>query len=287
MERDQNSYRKKNELDKKIVKNNKEIMKIKPKCLDLRKKRLGRTDGLDSLIDDLLKKEANIYREAYHGGEMNGVCVRRFLEQSSFLMDKMTELVCERRNINNGRRRYDNRCTSEELKETLNTYNDLFRVMDLVFSLLRIPAPTKYDIKNAKKAVAKLEEIWRGLNISETPKAHILFKHTVLQYELFGGIADKVEDFVEKSHQVGKRLEYLTSRLPSGDYQRKQHIHFQRMWMHQDPRVEQQILNVHTSRKRKISNPSMKSFEVKRQCRLLLRATTKQEIVNQSHFKEI
>ena len=86
----------------------------------------------------------------------------------------------------------------------MNTYRDLFRVMDLLFSLLRVPAPTKHDIKNAKRAVAKLEQLWRTLRMSETPKAHIIFKHTVQQYELFGGIADKVEDFVEKAHQVGK-----------------------------------------------------------------------------------
>ena len=260
---------------------------MKQKCSNIRKKWVGRVNGLDTLFDNLLKTEANIYREAYHGGDLNGVCVRRFLEQSTNLMQKITCLVSERRDETNGRTEYDNRCTKEELKKVMGTYSDLFSVMDLLFSLLRIPAPTENDIKNAKKAVARLEQLWRELNMSETPKAHIIFKHTVVQYEYFGGIADKAEDFIEKSHQTGKRLEYLTSRLPSGDYQRKQLLHFEKMWMQQDPDVVMQINHVRTSSKRKIKHPLMNSLKMKRQCRLLQRTKTKEEIVNQSHFEEI
>ena len=57
----------------------------------------------------------------------------------------------------------------------MNTYSDLFRVMNLAYSLLQIPAPTKNEIKDAKKAVARLEQLWRQLKISETPKAYILY----------------------------------------------------------------------------------------------------------------
>jgi hypothetical protein len=271
-----------NELEKEIVENNIPLHKVKKRCVDLRKKRVGSTNGLDTVIDQMLKREANIYREAYHGGDLNGVCVRRFLEQSSFLMDNITALVCERRNEDNGRVEYDNRCEEEELKTHMSTYRDLYSAMDLVFSLLRVPAPNSYDIKNVKKAVARLEQLWRKLGINETPKAHIMFKHTVQQYELFGGIADKAEDFVEKSHQVGKRLDYLTNRLPSGGYKRKQLLHFKRMWMQQDPCVIEQIHQVHTSRKRKIRHPSNKSISIKRECRLLLREKTKKKIDNET-----
>ena len=288
MEDCESTFGRKKKLEKSKVSNNKDITKFKKKCSNLRKKkRVGRIGGLDALFDNILKTDANIYREAYHGGELNGVCVRRFLENSTVLMKKITALVSERRDKDDGRTGYDNRCTSEELDKTMGTYSDLFRVMDLLFSLLRIPAPTVNDIKNAKKTVAQLEQLWKQLNISETPKAHIIFKHTVVQYEYFGGIADKAEDFVEKAHQIGKRLEYLTSRLPSGDYKRKQLIHFQRMWMQQDPDVEMQINNVRTSSKRKLRHPLRNSSRIKRECRSLLRTKTKEEIVNQSHFEVI
>jgi hypothetical protein len=275
------------ELDMERIANNKDTVKPKKRLAHLRKIWLGHMHGLDADIDSMLKVEANIYRESYHGGDLNGVCVRRFLEQSTYLMGRIKAMACERRNVNIGREGYDNRCSNEELKKMLDTYSKLFQVMDLLFSLFRIPGPTVYDIRNAKKTVESLEQLWNELGISVTPKAHIIFKHTVHQYEFFGGIADKLEDFVEKSHQTGKRLEYTTSRLPSGDYKRKQMIHFQRMWMLQDPDVLKQTSDIHTLSKRKINHPLVTSLTRKRQCRLLLRTKTKEEIVNQSHFEEI
>ena len=70
--------------------------------------------------------------------------------------------------------------------------------MDLSFLLLWIPALTVYDIKNAKKAMTALELLRKELGMNITLKAHIMFKHTVHQYDFFRGIVDKAEDFVEK-----------------------------------------------------------------------------------------
>ena len=205
------------DIDKKRVLKNKEINNHKKVDKNLRQKRVGLANGLDTLIDDVLKKEGNIYREAYHGGELNGVCVRQFLENSVIIMEEIKVLAINRRNMDD--RFYDNRCSIEELRKTLDTYCNLFRVMDLTFSLLRIAAPTKKDIKEAKETIFILDHIWKNLlKISRTPKAHILLNHTLWQYEFYQGIANKCEDFVEKGHQVGKRLEHLTNCLPSGDY---------------------------------------------------------------------
>ena len=99
-----------------------------------------------------------------------------------------------------------------------------------------------------------LEQLWNKIEINITPKAHVMFTHAVEQFEMFGGIADKVEDFIEKAHQLGKKLEYLTSRLPTNCYRRKQLIHINRMWLHQNPDVLQQSKKVLTLSKRKMSN---------------------------------
>ena len=79
------------------------------------------------------------------------VHVRHFLEHSDNIMEKITVVVSERQNKNNGQSVYDNRCTKEELDKIMATYSNLFQVMDVLFALLRIPAPTTYDIINAKK----------------------------------------------------------------------------------------------------------------------------------------
>ena len=83
------------ELNIKRVAINKDIGKLKPRLAHLRKKRLGSVHGIDAQIDSMLKVEANIYREAYHGGDMNGVCVCRFLEQSTYLMERIRVMACE------------------------------------------------------------------------------------------------------------------------------------------------------------------------------------------------
>ena len=59
-----------------------------------------------------------------------------------------------------------------------------------------------------------------------------MFDHTLEQVIEFGGIADKVEDYVEKAHQIGKKLDHFTSRLKSNEYQHKQNIQIKRMLLH-------------------------------------------------------
>ena len=143
-------------------------------------------------------------------------------------------------------------CTKAELTRVFPDYTNLFQVMDLSFSLLRIPAPTKDEIEEAKKTIFVLEQLWNKIEINITPKAHVMFTHAVEQFEMFGGIADKVEDFIEKAHQLGKKLEYLTSRLPTNCYHRKQLIHINRMWLQQNPEVQEQTKQVRTLSKRKL-----------------------------------
>jgi hypothetical protein len=41
--------------------------------------------------------------------------------------------------------------THEELNELIDTYKNLFLVIDLVFSKLRIPGPNDEDMQNAEK----------------------------------------------------------------------------------------------------------------------------------------
>ena len=87
-------------------------------------KRPGSVYVIDTQIDNMFKVEATIYCVAYHaGGAMNGVCVCRFLEQSTFLMERIKVMAYERRNVNSGHTRYDNRCTNEELQTKLDTYS--------------------------------------------------------------------------------------------------------------------------------------------------------------------
>ena len=49
---------------------------------------------------------------------------------------------------------------------------------------------------------------WRELKVPVIPATHLLEDHIISQIiAIGGGIADKTEDHIERSHQTGKRLE--------------------------------------------------------------------------------
>ena len=133
--------------------------------------------------------------------------------------------------------------------------------MHLVFSKLRILDPTKIEIEEIDTAIKGLDKLWRQLDLNITPKMHILTCHTVEQVRLYGGIADKVEDFLEKSHQIGKKLDHLVARMSHQSFRQQEMVKIRRQWLTSDPSVSNQLQSVHlrqkrqrsTSRKRKLT----------------------------------
>ena len=59
-----------------------------------------------------------------------------------------------------------------------------------------------------------------------------MFVHTLQQVIEFDSIADKVEDYVEKAHQIGKKLDHFTSHLKTKEYSHKQNIQIKQMLLH-------------------------------------------------------
>ena len=99
----------------------------------------------------------------------------------------------------------------EYITSIFELFRDLFEVTDVVFYRLRILDPTIVEIEETKKAISVMETLWEKLDLKQGPKLHILFDHTIGQVDDYERIADLVEDFVEKFHQVGKRLDYLVA----------------------------------------------------------------------------
>ena len=66
----------------------------------------------------------------------------------------------------------------------------------------------------------------------------IIIKQQVID---FGGIVDKVKDYVEKAHQIGKKLDHFTSSLKSNEYEHKQNILMKQMLLHCNDDVQEQI----------------------------------------------
>ena len=158
-------------------------------------------------------------------------------------------------------------------------------MLDLVFSLLRTVAPTANEIAEAERSLKVLQALWLNLGFNITPKAHILFYHTLEQFKNYDGIADKVEDFVEKAHQQGKKMEHIVSRMPKQCYIQQQQTIFKRIWTDCNPEVEKQKAAVHkqSRRKRKAAQPKENATRKKKNARKRRRDDT----VQSAFFLEI
>ena len=145
--------------------------------------------SIDNLLFDILEA-SNIKKQHFHGGAMNGVCCRRLLDEVDVVFGKIIKLVIAKVE---GDVEKDN-AEIHKLTEVVYTFKSLFECMDVVFSKLRILAPTDDEIEEMTIAIKALESMWHELDLSVTPKMHILITHTIAQVICFGGIANKVED---------------------------------------------------------------------------------------------
>ena len=87
-----------------------------------------------------------------------------------------------------------------------------------------------------------------------------------------------VEDFVEKYHQTGKKLDYLVARMSSQSYRQKELVKIRRNWMMCDPGIQSQIVSVKSSsrRRRRSSFLPKKKFkkDIKKEKKALKREDT-------------
>ena len=67
--------------------------------------------------------------------------------------------------------------------------------------------------------------------------------------------------FIEKSHQIGKKLDHLVARMSHQSFRQQEMVKIRRQWLTSDPSVSNQLQSVHlrqkrqriTSRKRKLT----------------------------------
>jgi hypothetical protein len=255
-------------LEGKLKEERKTVVSLKTVCVEMKTKRKLDKNGMDSLVEKACGEIANAHPESYHGGAFNGVSCRRILDNAKEVMDKLGEIAESRRKESvraimmrvEGGDSNDTMimiCKEEELTEKISMYTDLLLLMDHAFALIRVVAPLKGEIAQAERAISAFKIQWYKLKLPITPKAHILFKHTVaFMRNTPGGIADKCEDFVEKAHQGGYRLDQLTKTM-SGSFKDQQRTQLSRQWLASEPAVQLQTLKVNKESRRKQSKATI------------------------------
>ena len=61
----------------------------------------------------------------------------------------------------------------------LDQFCSIFKTLDVVFLLLRIVDPTNDKMSKMERMIKELEVQWKQLQLEETPKYHILVRHTM------------------------------------------------------------------------------------------------------------
>ena len=224
-----------------------QLKKQKDLLVAMRKSRLLDNTGFDTELEGILGSIANVYKEAYHGGDLNGVCCIRLLDKQKEVINALKIMCTRRREMP---RTHNVPCTLMELDSKLESYADLFQALDVTFSRLRTIYPTDDECDGLDLALRVLKRIWTTMAFSVTPKDHILFEHSSRQFRSFQGLVDKGEDFVEKAHQQGMRLKYITSRM-STNFEAKQKSMLAIDWRRTNPNVENEQTKVDSQARRK------------------------------------
>jgi hypothetical protein len=96
-------------------------------------------------------------------------------------------------------------------------FREVFVLWDGVFSLARTINPTEGDTSIYRMYVDAAVKGSKDLQCTVTPKVHLMLEHVEWQMtNIEGGLGDKMEDWVERLHQTGKRqrLRYRTVQNP-------------------------------------------------------------------------
>jgi len=128
--------------------------------------------------------------------------------------------------------------------------------MDVIWSTVRGSQtgllPTQEEIIELKNQIDQARVYWGELGLSlAMPKAHLLFDgHLLHQIEMFGGLADKADDAIEKAHQLWNREAKRTANIKNFHHR---HATQQRaFWRSMSSSVRRIQENISVQRKRNV-----------------------------------
>lgn len=135
-----------------------------------------------SIIDRIMQDVGNIYRQVFHGGDLNGVCSIRFLSNLESIMTRIEE------------------CCSIT-----------FQGLQVCFQILRTLAPTTKEKRQAWRAIRIVRHYWTSeLNLPVTPKAGLLFFFAFFQFKnhlerRWAASNKAVQDYISEIYSKSRR----------------------------------------------------------------------------------
>ena len=105
-------------------------------------------------------------------------------------------------------------------------------------------------MSQTRERIALMKILWLKMDLSETPKAHLIFSHAADDQQRFGGLGDKIEDPLEKRHQEQLRVDLILNKM-AGGFKKQRQTQFKYEWRNTNPLVKERIEYVESLNKRK------------------------------------
>jgi hypothetical protein len=197
------------EFADKLVKARRMVSDHQLKLKTMRTLKVKDQGSIETKIFSVLK-EIGVELSAYHGGSLNGKDIKKVMNNACHLFDRFSTIF-------KGGKRPNCTLSDANIDAFCLQFREVFVLWDGAFSLARTIDPTKIDTSIYRMYVDAAVKGSKDLQCTVTPKVHLMLEHVEWQMaNIEGGLGDKMEDWVERLHQTGKRqrLRYRTVQNP-------------------------------------------------------------------------
>ena len=147
-----------------------------------------------------LLKNVGIELSYYHGGSLNGKDIKKVMNNSAHFFDELAVVMKEGKRPNSI-------LSNADVDALCLHFREVFVLWDKAFLLARTVGPMEQDTKTYHRYVLAAVHGNDALSCTITPKVHMMLKNVAFQMKyIWGGLGDKMEDWVERLHQAGMRL---------------------------------------------------------------------------------
>ena len=218
--------------------------KAQDKLSEMQRCKVRKSVSLETQIYEVLKK-VGVQVQAYHGGSLNGKDIIKVMNNATYLFDEFAKIL-------QSGKRDDCELSDADIDVLCRDFRVVFVLWDGAISYSRKENPDPNDIMMYRRFVRAAVDGHVKLGLSVTPKVHLMHKHVEPQMtNITGGMGNKMEDGLERSHQTGGR-----SRL---QFARVSNVHTRAVakqrYAHRstNPEVVQQMMEVEAASQRKFT----------------------------------
>jgi hypothetical protein len=226
-----------------------EVRTTKAKYVKLRGKNKADLDVRNHIEHKIFVLIYKIKRAAYHGGNFNGVHCRKILGEGDDILDDIKEYLKSVDHV-------EKKATDEEIETVCDSIKRVLQQLNIVFSILRMKhgTPKEEDYTKLEAAIKQAAKLWEELDMSCTPKFHLILVHALSLMRKHNGFGDMLEDDLEKSHQDMDRIHRRLAGL--GSCAKRSEAISRKMKTQSTPAVVAITDDVNQGSKRKMSGPS-------------------------------